>query len=76
MFGKVTCRELAFGGRECLVSSGRLFQMWGPKCEKVLEMGTVPDVISLISLKVSVDAKHHVYLLCNKSSRRLIPQCD
>ena len=50
--------------------------MWGPKCEKVLEMGTVPDVISLISLKVSVDAKHHVYLLCNKSSRRLIPQCD
>ena len=59
-----------------LVSWGRLFQMWGPKYEKVLEMSTVPDVISLISLVVSVDAKHHVYLLCNKSSTRLIPQCD
>ena len=39
IFWEDKCLEIAFEGREssreCLMSWGRLFQMWGPKCEKV-----------------------------------------
>ena len=36
IFWEEKCLELAFEGRESsLMSLGRLFQMWGPKCEKV-----------------------------------------
>ena len=29
--------------RECLMSWGRLFQMWGPKCEKVWKLLSLPS---------------------------------
>ena len=54
IFREEKCLELAFEGSESsMMSWGRLFQMWGPTCEKVQKPWVLRLKRQILSMRVS-----------------------